>query len=81
MSRYRDPQLQVDTNYLHLYIFIKTYGNLPILMLTFKIQGKIRGLKTSIGVIIALAFQPPNQLIGIFSHFKFCLADAIHNSK
>ena len=29
----------------------------------------------------ALTLQPPNYSIWIFTHFKLCLADAIHNIK
>ena len=28
-----------------------------------------------------MVIQQPNYLIGIFTHLKLCLADAIHNSK
>ena len=28
-----------------------------------------------------LSLYPPNYLIGIFTHLKLCLADAIHNFK
>ena len=31
--------------------------------------------------ILFLTFQPPNYLIGIFTHMKLCLADAIHTFK
>ena len=35
----------------------------------------------TIVVISGSTLQPPNYSIGIFTHLKLCLADAIHNFK
>ena len=32
-------------------------------------------------IVRVLGFKPPNYLIGIFTHLKLCLTDAIHNFK
>ena len=47
----------------------------------FKLEKKPLAFEVFIKNFSVLTLYPPNYSIGIFTHLKLCLADAIHNFK